>query len=147
MQQKAEDIGSGELKNSFNIMGVYRKRSKEIKNQTLLIPEFMMHQKMDGQKVAKLYPHKFEICSNEKYSEVIANHTEGYVYPALYSFPAGPFYCERLQFYSSATGKCLALMNLPGKTYTNIAVANNDDYYELIQLKPKQIKKALKKVR
>ena len=147
VQQKAEDIATGELKNSFNIMGLYRERSTEIKNQTLLIPEFMMHKKIDEQKVAKLYPYKFEICSNEKYNEVIADHTEGYVYPAVYSFPAGPFYCERLQIYSSATGKCLALMNLPGKTGTNIAVANNEDYYELIQLKPKQFKKAAKKLR
>ncbi|MBN2747023.1 MAG: hypothetical protein JXR34_09875 [Bacteroidales bacterium] len=144
VQRRAEDIESGKLRNSFNVMDAYRKRSKGIKDQTLLIPEFMMHRKMDEQKVAKLYPHKFEICSNEKYNEVILNHTEGYVYPAVNTTVLGT---ENFQAYSSATGECLALMALPGALGTNIAVANNKDYDELIQLKPKQIKKALKRLR
>lgn len=59
---------------------IYNSKSKNIKNRTLLLPDYILG-KLTKADIAGLYPHRFEICTQEKIEQVIkAKSTEYYYY-------------------------------------------------------------------
>lgn len=58
---------------------IYNAKSKNIKNRTLLLPDYILG-KVTKADIAGLYPHRFEICSQEKIEQVIKDKSTEYYY-------------------------------------------------------------------
>lgn len=140
VQQMVNEIASGELKNSLHFNSLYKSRSEIFKTQTLLIPEFLIHEKLSINEIKKHYPYKFEICDNKRVEEAILNRLDGYVYPVITSISAAKDFDRRFCIYSSTTGICCASVGYYSYSKGNVAYFNSKVYSEDLKMKPRDWK-------
>lgn len=76
------------VETNFKLKDIYATRGKEIKNYTLLVNKDFAGG-MTEDEIKKVYPHKFELVSNEEWKKAVLEKTEGYCYLNSAPVPVG----------------------------------------------------------
>lgn len=77
---KKNDIKGNPKKIVDNLMEYYRSLSNKIPKRTLLVNKAAIGNKMTEEEFGKIYPHKFEFCSQDKIAQVIREKDIRYYY-------------------------------------------------------------------
>lgn len=77
---KKNDIKGNTKKMVDNLMEYYRSQSYKIPKRILLVNKSSLGNKMTEEEFGKIYPHKFEFCTQEKLAQVIKEKDTKYYY-------------------------------------------------------------------
>lgn len=88
----------------------FKKKSSELKNKTLYIPDFFLSKKMNESKIREIYGSNFELVNYSKWSNAILNKTTNVAYVMIIPVPLGGQYVYQHHILDAETGKVLAVL-------------------------------------
>lgn len=121
-----------------------KRNTDKIKNKTLLIPEYMVNNKLGEEGIKKYYKYDFEICSKEKFEEAILNGLEGYVFPLYNTVPAGKATFNQFMIYDSETWECYLALRFAQNGASNYKIFASKDYHDFLKMNKKTWKNIAK---
>ncbi len=135
-----KQIETKKIKSQYTFPVNKSRNTQELKNKTLLIPEYMINEELGEEGIKEYYKYDFEICSKEKFENALLYGMDGYMIPLYTTVPSGQNVFDQFMIYDSMTWECYMALRWGQHSVTNFKIFNAEEYDEFLKMNKKSWK-------